>query len=79
MKLLDTLIFSFAILFMLIGIHQAMTVGYTASYWLFMLALSALLWYQVRKKNQKKEEAQKDSGKGDKTSGTGTKKRKYKI
>ncbi len=79
MKLLDSLLFSFAILFMLIGIHQAMTVGYANSYWLFMLALATLMWYQVRKKNQKKTEQGKDALKETKTSGGSFKKRKYKM
>jgi hypothetical protein len=79
MKLFDTILFSFAVLFMLIGIHQAMMVGFAASYWLFMLALGALLWYQTRKKNQKREETKKDTEKENKASDNSSRKRKYKM
>lgn len=81
MKILDTVLFSFATLCMLIGIHQAMTVGYAASYWLFMLAGISLLWYQTRKKNRKKEEEAegKKVENQKKTSEASSKKRKYKI
>lgn len=78
MKLIDTLIFSFAILMLLIGIHQAMMYGFMAGYWLFMLCLMALLWYQIRKKNQKKA-ADEEAAKEGKTAGNPGKKRKYKI
>lgn len=76
MKFIDTLLFSFAILFLLIGIHQSMMVGFAASYWLFMLSFGGLMWYQIRKKNRKAESTDKTgSNKGD----TPAKKRKYKI
>ncbi len=78
MKLFDTILFSFAVLCMLIGIHQAMMVGFAASYWLFMLALGALLWYQTRKKNQKHQDPKKDNPKENKGADN-LKKRKYKM
>jgi hypothetical protein len=78
MKPFDTFLFCFAILFMLIGIHQAMMNGYANSYWLFMLASGSLLWYQIRKKNQKQEEEKKQD-KESKASETASKKRKYKM
>ncbi len=76
MKLLDTILFSIAILFMLIGIHQSMMVGFAPSYWLFMLALGFLMWYQIRKKNRKAEDSLKSE---DKKSAESLKKRKYKM
>ncbi len=79
MKLLDSLLFSFAILFMLIGIHQAMEVGYASSYWLFMLALVFLFAYQVRKKAQHKEGAKEKAKTMGKEIETNAKKRKYKM
>jgi hypothetical protein len=82
MKLFDTILFSFAILFLMIGIHQAMTVSYMASYWLFMLALGTLLWFQYRKKNRGKEENIKNPEKEKKSNKPVekiSKKRKYKI
>ncbi len=79
MKLFDTLLFSFAILMMLIGIHQAMMFGFHSAYWLFMLCLSALLWYQIRKKNQSKGKDGKNAASGSEGSGSQVKKRKYKM
>ncbi len=79
MKILDTVLFSFATLCMLIGIHQAMTVGYAASYWLFMLAGVSLLWYQTRKKNRKKEEEANKPEKTKNAPDANSKKRKYKM
>lgn len=79
MKILDTLLFSFAILMLLIGIHQAMMHGFMAGYWLFMFSLGALLWYQVRKKNQLKASGAKDASKEEKIIGNTGKKRKYKM
>jgi len=52
MKLLDVLIFTLAIGFTLIGIHQSMMVGIAYSYWIFMISISLLLLYRLRKKNQ---------------------------
>jgi hypothetical protein len=75
MKLFDTFLFSFAILFTLIGIHQAMTVGFLYSYWLFMLALGCLMWYQSRKKKAADIEKANEKQTGSKTE----KKRKYKM
>jgi predicted Co/Zn/Cd cation transporter (cation efflux family) len=76
MKLIDTLIFSMAILAMMIGIHQSMMVGFAASYWLFMVSFGFLMWYQVRKKNRK-EEAKVETS--DKKESESPKKRKYKM
>ncbi|MEQ9424441.1 MAG: hypothetical protein RJQ09_08500 [Cyclobacteriaceae bacterium] len=54
MKLFDTIIFTLAIGFTIIGFHQAFTVGIAESYWIFMLSLSLLLLYKLRKKNDSK-------------------------
>jgi len=76
MKIIDTALFSLAILFMMIGIHQSMMVGFAPSYWIFMLALGFLMWYQIRKKNRKTEAASKANEKKDAEI---HKKRKYKM
>ncbi len=52
MKLIDVLIFTLAVGFTLIGIHQSMMVGIAYSYWIFMISISLLLLYRLRKKNQ---------------------------
>lgn len=79
MKILDTFLFCFSILLMLIGIHQAMMYGFPSAYWLFMLSLGSLLWYQIRKKNQLKEEKEKKASNDGKNSENSSKKRKYKM
>lgn len=52
MKLIDVIIFTLAIGFTLIGIHQSMIVGIAYSYWIFMISISLLLLYRLRKKKQ---------------------------
>jgi len=49
MKLVDILLFVFAFVCLIIGIHQAMVVGLTESYWIFMFSLLALFLYGYRK------------------------------
>ena len=49
MKLADTLLFVFAFVCLIIGIHQAMVVGFMESYWIFMFSLLALFLYGYRK------------------------------
>ncbi|MBO9701515.1 MAG: hypothetical protein J7604_14995 [Sporocytophaga sp.] len=57
MKLLGTIIFSLGVVFLLIGIHQAMTVGFKESYWLFMLCFMMLMCFQwVKSKSPGKQE-----------------------
>ncbi|MDH5399078.1 MAG: hypothetical protein OEX02_13085 [Cyclobacteriaceae bacterium] len=56
MKLKETIIFSLAAGFLLIGIHQTMTYGFGASYWLYMLSIGLLLWYKMRKEAVKNSE-----------------------
>jgi len=53
MKLLDAIIFSLSIAFLIIGIHQTITVGFSFSYFFFMLSISLLLLYKLRKGKQK--------------------------
>lgn len=57
MKLLGTIIFSLGVVFLLTGIHQAMTVGFKESYWLFMLCFMMLMAFQwVKSKRPEKQE-----------------------
>ncbi len=49
MKIFNTVILSLAIGFLIIGIHQSLTVGFEASYWIFMISLSLILWFKIRK------------------------------
>ncbi len=51
MKLINLLLLTLVIGFTAIGIHQSITVGIAESYWIFMLSLSLLLLYKLRKNN----------------------------
>lgn len=53
MKLLDAIILSLAAGFFIIGVHQTITVGLMYSYWLLMLSLLLLYFFQYRKKSGK--------------------------
>lgn len=74
MKALDYSLFMLSIGFAVIGGHQTYLQGFMASYWLFMISVSLLLWYNVRK--QKREETEKNSQTTDNQSVTKKKRRK---
>ena len=64
MKLTDVIILTLSIGFLLIGIHQSMLVGVINSYWIFMISISLLLLYRLRKKkNSDTSKDQKNSRK----------------
>lgn len=58
MKLFDVIIFSLAVVLFIIGVHQTIMVGFSYSYWLFMLCTGLLLWYNYRKNSRKQREEQ---------------------
>lgn len=47
MYLKQTILLALAICSLIIGIHQTMTVGFLASYWLFMLTIGLLTWFRM--------------------------------
>jgi hypothetical protein len=49
MKLLDAILFSVALAFIVVGIHQTMVNGIGFSYSLFMFAVGLLFWFQLRR------------------------------
>ncbi len=49
MKLSQAILFGFGTGFFLIAIHQSMTNGFAAAYWLYMLSIGLLLWFKMRK------------------------------
>jgi amino acid permease len=55
-KLVDILLLSLAFAFMIIGMHQSVTVGFAGSYWIFMLTIALFLLYNMRKNKQKAAE-----------------------
>lgn len=50
MKLIDVLVLSLAVAFLIIGIHQTMTLGIGNAYWAVMLSLILYFVYILRKK-----------------------------
>jgi hypothetical protein len=55
MKLKDTIILSLAVAFFLMGLHQTVKYGIMYSYWLIMLSVAFLLWFNLRKQKNKKQ------------------------
>jgi uncharacterized membrane protein len=49
MKLLNMILISLAVVFVIIGIYEIMTLGPSNGYWAVMLALVFLFAYQIRK------------------------------
>lgn len=50
MKLADVLLLSLAVAFIIIGIHQVMTVGLGNGYWALMLSLVFFFLYNLRRR-----------------------------
>jgi len=62
MKILDTIILSMAVGLLLIGVHQSIyNPGHFAdNYWLFMLMIGLLGWFQLRRTKRKEKEHNND-------------------
>lgn len=69
MKLLDSLLLSSVVAFLIIGIYHTILHGIIYSYWLFMLVAFGLLWLNIRqqalpaKPSQGKEAKEKTKNK----------------
>lgn len=50
MKLLDTLLFSLAVVFLIIGIYEIMALGVGRAYWAVMLSIILFFVFTLRKK-----------------------------
>lgn len=50
MKFIDVITLSLAVVFIIIGIHQVMVVGFGEGYWAVMLALILFFVYNLRKR-----------------------------
>jgi len=50
MKLLDVIYISLAVVFIIIGIHQIMTLGFASGYWAIMVALIFFFIYNLRRR-----------------------------
>jgi len=53
MKLFDTILLSLIVFLFVVGVHQTFVAGFVQSYWIFMIMLSLLYWFQLRKKPKK--------------------------
>lgn len=52
MKLSDIILLSLAVAFLIIGIHQTMTVGFGQAYWALMLTMMLFFVIVLRKKKR---------------------------
>lgn len=50
MKLIDVLVLSLAVAFLIIGIHQTMVLGIGKAYWAIMLSLALYFVFNFRKR-----------------------------
>jgi hypothetical protein len=50
MKLIDAVLLSLAVVFVIIGIYEVMTLGVGHAYWAIMLSFGFLFLYMYRKK-----------------------------
>jgi uncharacterized membrane protein YkvI len=57
-NLVDIIILALAVVSLIVGIHQTITYGFGAAYWLYMLSIGFLLYHQIRKAKKKQEESQ---------------------
>lgn len=48
-KLLDIVLLSLSVVFVIIGMYEIMTLGPTSGYWAVMLAMVCFFWYYIRK------------------------------
>ncbi|SMD34918.1 hypothetical protein SAMN04488029_2251 [Reichenbachiella faecimaris] len=51
-NLLQIIILTLSAAFFLIGLHQTMTLGFMHSYWIFMLSISLILLYKLKKEKK---------------------------
>lgn len=68
MRLFDVVLLSLSVGFLIIGTHQTFTNGLVSAYWIFMVALSLILWVKIRnskgvEKNTKIKSATKSKSK----------------
>ena len=54
----NIIVLSLSVVFLIIGIHQTITVSFGQAYWLFMISIAFLLYQQIRKARKKQEENQ---------------------
>ena len=49
----DIILLSLAVVFVIIGMYEIMTLGPSSGYWAVMIAMVCFFWYYIRKNNRK--------------------------
>jgi hypothetical protein len=62
----QTILLSLTVVFLVIGVHQSVLHGFAGSYWIFMLMLTTLIIYQMRKNKDINKETPANNKKGKK-------------
>ena len=57
-NLTDIIILSLSVVTLIVGIHQTIQNGFANAYWIYMIAVSLLLYHLIRKAKKKQEETQ---------------------
>ena len=57
-NLTDIILFSLSIVAFIVAIHQTINHGFGSAYWIYMISIAMLLYYQVRKTKRKQDENQ---------------------
>lgn len=55
MKLIDYIIFPFAVAFFAIGVYESIVLGIGQAYWLFMVSLALLFLFNYRKSKRERK------------------------
>jgi 4-hydroxybenzoate polyprenyltransferase len=57
-SLINIILFSLSIVAFVVAIHQTIYHGFGGAYWIYMVSIALLLYYQIRKTKKKQEENQ---------------------
>ena len=57
-NLVDIIIFALSIVAFVVAVHQTIYYGFGSAYWIYMISISLLLYYQIRKTKKKQAENQ---------------------
>jgi 4-hydroxybenzoate polyprenyltransferase len=57
-NLTNIILFSLSIVAFIVAIHQTVYYGFGGAYWIYMISIAFLLYYQIRKTKKKQEENQ---------------------
>jgi membrane protein implicated in regulation of membrane protease activity len=63
MRLADAIILSLCVAVFIMGVYETMAVGMAYAYWLFMLSVGLLLWYNHRRRKGKETDKKRSEAK----------------